>query len=136
MAWSNYTIKKPKPKDLLLLPAMLALALQAEGSWLRSEIIWHKPNPMPESVRDRPTSAHEKLFLLSRSAKYFYDAEAVRVASTPGSVERPKYKKPGHRMLVDGTYDNGIGAHDERIYASGELQWSQPAQRLDHPEED
>ena len=55
---------------------------KGESWWLRSEVIWHKPNPMPESVRDRPTSAHEKLFLLSRSAKYFYDADAVRLPST------------------------------------------------------
>ena len=69
-----------KPKDLMLMPARVAIALQEDGWWVRSEIIWHKPNPMPESVRDRPTSAHEKLFLLSRSrAKYFYDADAVRV---------------------------------------------------------
>ena len=61
------------------MPARVAMALQADGWWLRSEIVWHKPNPMPESCRDRPTSSHEKLFLLSRSAKYFYDAEAVRV---------------------------------------------------------
>ena len=67
-----------KPKDLMMMPARVALALQADGWWLRSEIVWHKPNPMPESVRDRPTSAHEKLFLLTKSARYFYDAEAVR----------------------------------------------------------
>ena len=67
-----------KPKDLMMLPARVALALQADGWWLRSEIIWAKPNPMPESVTDRPTSSHEKIFLLSKAAKYFYDAEAVR----------------------------------------------------------
>ena len=77
-----------KPKDLMMMPARVAMALQADGWWLRSEIVWHKPNPMPESVTDRPTSAHEKLFLLSKSARYFYDAEAVRVPlgeSTPPS---------------------------------------------------
>ena len=68
-----------KPKDLMMMPARVAMALQADGWWLRSEIIWHKPNPMPESCTDRPTSAHEKLFLLTKSARYFYDAEAVRV---------------------------------------------------------
>ena len=67
-----------KPKDLMLMPARVALALQADGWWLRSEIIWHKPNPMPESVTDRPTSAHEKVFLFSKAPRYFYDAEAVR----------------------------------------------------------
>ena len=67
-----------KPKNLLMLPARLALALQADGWWVRSEVIWAKPNPMPESITDRPTCAHEKVFLLAKSAKYFYDADAVR----------------------------------------------------------
>ena len=67
-----------KEKDLCMIPARVALALQADGWWLRSEIIWAKPNPMPESVTDRPTSAHEKIYLLSKSAKYWYDADAVR----------------------------------------------------------
>ena len=71
-----------KPKDLMMMPSRVAMALQADGWWLRSEIIWHKPNPMPESCQDRPTSAHEKMFLLSKSSKYFYDADAVRVEST------------------------------------------------------
>ena len=71
-----------KPKDLMLMPARVAIALQEDGWWLRSEIIWHKPNPMPESITDRPTSAHEKLFLLAKSASYFYDAEAVRVSGS------------------------------------------------------
>ena len=66
-----------KPKDLMMMPARVALALQADGWWLRSEIIWHKPNPMPESVTDRPTSAHEKIFLLAKSERYYFDAEAV-----------------------------------------------------------
>jgi DNA modification methylase len=67
-----------KAKDLVGIPWQLALALQADGWWLRSDIIWSKPNPMPESVTDRPTTAHEHVFLLSRSPRYFYDAEAVR----------------------------------------------------------
>lgn len=67
-----------KPKDLLMIPARVAIALQEDGWHLRSDIIWHKLNPMPESVRDRPTSAHEHVFLLTRSANYFYDADAVR----------------------------------------------------------
>ena len=67
-----------KPKDLMMIPARVALALQADGWWLRSDIIWAKPNPMPESVTDRPTSAHEHVFLLTKSARYFWDADAVR----------------------------------------------------------
>jgi len=75
--------KKPaeiglKHKDLCGIPWRLALALQADGWYLRSDIIWSKPNPMPESVTDRPTKAHEYLFLMSKNAKYYYDAEAVR----------------------------------------------------------
>lgn len=70
-----------KPKDLCMIPARVALALQADGWWLRSDIIWAKPNPMPESCTDRPTTAHEHIFLLTKSAKYFYDAEAVREES-------------------------------------------------------
>lgn len=67
-----------KPKDLLMIPARVALALQADGWTLRSHVVWHKPNVMPESVRDRPTCCHESVFLFSKSAKYFYDAAAVR----------------------------------------------------------
>lgn len=67
-----------KPKDLLGIPWMLAFALRADGWYLRSDIIWHKPNSMPESVRDRPTKAHEYVFLLTKSARYFFDAEAIK----------------------------------------------------------
>jgi DNA modification methylase len=67
-----------KPKDMIPIPWMVAMALQTDGWYLRSDIIWAKPNPMPESVTDRPTKAHEYLFLLSKSARYFYDAEAIR----------------------------------------------------------
>ena len=86
-----------KPKDLMMMPARVAMALQADGWWLRSEIIYHKKNPMPESVTDRPTSAHEKLYLLTKSGQYFYDAEAVRVAQSVESIarrERARYGKP------------------------------------------
>jgi DNA modification methylase len=66
-----------KAKDLMMIPARVAIALQADGWYLRSHIIWHKPNPMPESVKDRPTSAHESVFLFAKQLAYFYDAEAV-----------------------------------------------------------
>jgi DNA modification methylase len=66
-----------KPKDLLGIPWMVAFALRADGWWLRQDIIWHKPNPMPESVTDRCTKAHEYVFLLTKSARYFYDAAAI-----------------------------------------------------------
>lgn len=66
-----------KSKDLVGIPWRVALALQADGWWLRRDIIWHKPNPMPESATDRCTTAHEYLFHLTKSADYFYDADAV-----------------------------------------------------------
>jgi DNA modification methylase len=69
-----------KPKDLLGIPWMVAFALRADGWYLRSDIIWSKPNPMPESVTDRPTKAHEYVFLLSKGPRYFYDADAIREA--------------------------------------------------------
>lgn len=67
-----------KPKDLVGIPWRVAFALQADGWWLRQDIIWHKPNPMPESVTDRCTKSHEYVFLLTKSKQYFYDAEAVK----------------------------------------------------------
>ncbi len=70
-----------KPKDLMLLPARVAMALQSEGWWLRSEIVWHKPNPMPESATDRPTSSHEKIFLFSKSGKTLYWTHPVHAGT-------------------------------------------------------
>lgn len=70
-----------KPKDLIGIPWRVAFALQADGWWLRQDIIWSKPNPMPESVTDRCTKAHEYLFLMAKSERYFYDAEAIKEAS-------------------------------------------------------
>ncbi len=77
-----------KPKDLVGVPWRVAFALQADGWFLRSDIIWYKPNCQPESVRDRPTQAHEYLFLLSKSADYYYDYEAVREPAQNGNSHR------------------------------------------------
>lgn len=77
-----------KPKDLLGIPWMLAFALRADGWYLRQDIIWSKPNPMPESVRDRCTKAHEYLFLLSKSQRYYYDHDAIAEPLARASVER------------------------------------------------
>lgn len=71
-----------KEKDLLGIPWLLAFALRADGWYLRSAIVWHKPNPMPESVRDRPTSAYEHVFLLTKAGRYYYDADAIREPHT------------------------------------------------------
>jgi len=76
-----YSHSTLKGKDLCGIPWRVAFALQADGWWLRQDIIWHKPNPMPESVRDRCTKAHEYVFLLTKSERYYYDAEAVSEAS-------------------------------------------------------
>ncbi len=77
-----------KSKDLIGIPWRVALALQDEGWYLRQDIIWHKPNPMPESVRDRCTKAHEYLFLLSKSPQYYFDAEAIKEAAAEASLAR------------------------------------------------
>jgi hypothetical protein len=93
-----------KPKDLVGIPWRVAFALQADGWYLRSDIIWAKPNPMPESVTDRPTKAHEYLFLLTKSTRYFYDAEAIKERGTESSVERAKYGWNGKmEFQPDGT---------------------------------
>lgn len=77
-----------KPKDLCMVPNRVAIALQEDGWWVRSEIIWGKPNPMPESITDRPATAHEKMWLLSKSARYHYGADAVRLPVAESSVAR------------------------------------------------
>ena len=74
---SRWTVPGIKPKDLVGIPWRVAFALQADGWYLRSDIVWAKPNPMPESVTDRPTKSHEMLFLLSKRPRYFYDAQAI-----------------------------------------------------------
>jgi DNA modification methylase len=77
-----------KPKDLVGAPWRVAFAMQEAGWYLRQDVIWHKPNPMPESVTDRCTKAHEYLFLLSKSERYFFDAEAIKEQAAPASLAR------------------------------------------------
>lgn len=79
-----------KPKDLIGQPWALAFALREAGWWLRSEIIWHKPNPMPESITDRPTKSHEQVFLLAKSERYRYDQDVTREPHTMRPQRRPK----------------------------------------------
>ena len=100
-----------KPKDLIGQPWRIALALQADGWYLRSDIIWHKPNPMPESATDRPTKAHEYLFLLTKSPRYFYDGEAVKVKANVGGNTHSKGKK-----LHPPIEDAGVGHKDWHKY--------------------
>lgn len=113
-----------KPKDLIGMPWMVAFALRADGWWLRQEIIWSKPNPTPESVRDRCTKAHEHLFLLSKGQRYFFDQEAIRenragdedangfrggayVGGTPGR----RTARGNKRVKIPGGWDTADGAH-------------------------
>jgi site-specific DNA-methyltransferase (adenine-specific) len=90
----TYAQKKPipppgfKPKDLIGIPWRVAFALQADGWYLRQDIIWHKPNPMPESVRDRCTKAHEYIFLLAKSERYYFDSTAIQEPEAHGSGHR------------------------------------------------
>jgi DNA modification methylase len=83
-----------KPKDLVGIPWRVAFALQADGWYLRSDIIWAKPNPMPESVTDRPTKAHEYVFLLSKAPRYYFDQEAVREPNELGNGRNPESETP------------------------------------------
>lgn len=85
-----------KPKDLIGIPWMVAFALRADGWWLRSDIIWAKPNPMPESVTDRPTAAHEHVFLLTKSSRYFWDAAAVRGPASEALIKQVNEGYNGH----------------------------------------
>lgn len=97
-----------KTKDLVGIPWRVAFALQARGWLLRSEIIWHKPNPMPESVTDRPTKSHEHIFLLAKSAKYFYDHEAIKEPANPEYAARYAYGFGGAKNQE--LSDSGYGA--------------------------
>ncbi len=102
-----------KPKDLIGIPWMLAFALRADGWYLRSDIIWHKPNPMPESVTDRPTKSHEYLFLLTKSATYYYDADAIAEKSVGTEYDRtmrPQNRMNGVPSLVVGRQQEVAGA--------------------------
>ncbi|MGH2595806.1 MAG: DNA-methyltransferase [Actinomycetota bacterium] len=102
-----------KPKDLVGIPWRVALALQAEGWWLRSDIVWAKPNAMPESVTDRPTRAHEYLFLLARSERYYYDAAAVREPFTSSESDLRKMIEQRDRI-------GGHAPEDPRARANGQ----------------
>lgn len=93
-----------KPKDLVGIPWRVAFALQADGWYLRSDIIWHKPNPMPESVTDRPTKAHEYVFLLTKNARYYFDQDAVKEKQTQSTIERmAESGEPIGTIPADGT---------------------------------
>jgi DNA modification methylase len=96
----DVAIEGVKRKDLVGIPWRFAFAAQADGWWLRSDIVWSKPNPMPESVTDRPTKAHEYVFLLTKSERYFYDADAVR--------EPASYLQPNSPDSISSPYGQGF----------------------------
>ncbi|MHB9131151.1 MAG: DNA-methyltransferase [Armatimonadota bacterium] len=105
-----------KDKDLVGMPWRVAFALQADGWYLRTEIIWEKPNCLPESVKDRPTRSHETIFLLTRKAKYFYDADAIREPHQNVSLKRYQYKL--NSIYADaeaygGTQSHGMAAAEK-----------------------
>ena len=108
-----------KPKDLIGIPWRVAFALQADGWYLRQDIIWHKPNPMPESVRDRCTKAHEYIFLLAKSERYFFDAHAI--AEPASSADEIVYagSAPG---LHSGESHHGAGKSTRRFGRSGNVE--------------
>jgi DNA modification methylase len=97
-----------KPKDLMGQPWRVALALQDDGWWLRADIIWHKPNPMPESVYDRPTKCHEYVFLMAKGEQYHYDATAIAEPATGGAHLR-------HKPV--GGHAHGPGSHGPKDHA-------------------
>ena len=107
-----------KSKDLIGIPWMVAFALRADGWYLRQDIIWHKPNPMPESVKDRCTKAHEYIFLLSKSRKYYYDHEAIK--------EPAAYDGRKDTLLIGSpTYEKGVvpGQVEQLMAAKGHERW-------------
>jgi DNA modification methylase len=109
-----------KPKDLVGIPWRVAFALQADGWYLRSDIIWSKPNPMPESVTDRPTKSHEYIFLLTKRERYYWDAEAVKETATCSS--RPESSRTDNGTRAgDHLRERGSGGN-----AGGNLGWNRP----------
>ena len=110
-----------KNKDLCMIPARVALALQADGWYLRSEIIWAKPNPMPESVRDRPTKSHEMVYLLTKSPKYYYDYQAILEPAT-GFDGRKDTMMKGSTKYKNGFAPDGVKT--QTLAAKGHARWS------------
>ena len=106
MSYRPDTPERLKPKDLIGLPWRLAFALQADGWWLRRDVIWDKPNPLPESATDRPAISHEYIFLLTKAERYFFDMEAVREGVTGNAHARGNGVTPKSRVASRGTRNN------------------------------
>ena len=112
----NNKIEGLKPKDLVGIPWRVAFALQDDGWYLRQDIIWHKPNAMPSPVKDRPTTAHEYLFLLSKSRKYYYNHEAIKEPCSPENVEDFKRRKTTNNKAGDYAQERPDLARDRSEY--------------------
>ena len=111
----NNKVAGYKSKDLVGIPWMVAFALRADGWYLRSDIIWNKPNPMPESVKDRPTKSHEYIFLLTKSPTYYYDADAIREP-----LDTPLHK-PGNKTAYGVVMRDDFGNDDmDRVWGNPE----------------
>jgi DNA modification methylase len=116
-----------KPKDLIGIPWRVAFALQADGWWLRSDIIWSKPNPMPESVTDRPTKAHEYLFLLTKAERYWYDDEAIKeVALQPlgAAALTGQHKADAGGFTTNGTSTSTLGSNQGQATRNKRSVWT------------
>lgn len=123
----NGAVEGIKPKELIGIPWRVAFALQADGWYLRQDIIWHKPNPMPESVRDRCTKAHEYIFLLSKSPKYHFDAEAIKEPATKGPQRMQADPASAARKSV-GPHSRGSEGFNHQ-YADSERVWAADGKR-------
>ncbi len=113
-----------KEKDLIGIPWMVAFALRADGWYLRQDIVWHKPNPMPESVQDRCTKAHEYIFLLSKSSKYYYDIEPIREPIKPTSGVINGVSLMGEHRLKEGGRKTEKREYEEIKGANKRSVWS------------
>ncbi len=137
--WQPNRMKIPglKAKDMVGIPWRVAFALQADGWYLRSDIIWHKPNPMPESIKDRPTKAHEYLFLLTKSESYLYDADAIREPHADYRLNKAGNGRFSGQTRVPGG-SRGVGMPEQSFHPNGRNKrtvWTVATQPFhgDHP---
>lgn len=143
LMWSNQQSRKPpsglKSKDLVGIPWMVAFALRSDGWFLRSDIVWEKPNAMPSSVKDRPTKSHEYVFLLSKSSRYYYDADAIKEPAKEWSGQAAVFERTGlvsehiipnqsaaqHRKSRSGNLERKMGSARGRTgsHLGGSIPW-------------
>ena len=114
-----------KPKDLIGIPWLLAFALRADGWYLRQEVIWQKPNAMPESVKDRPTRAHETVFMFTKSPRYYYNYEAVREPAVNGDPKPPRGS--------NGALRDNLGRRKQDGHSRRHIGFNERYHNTDHP---